>query len=92
MIPCKNCLILGLCKNKNKIECRLLSEWMDAGDTRTRRKKYDKTLFFLFNSNKEEGRLVSSRFITSCTGRSILYFLKPDECAYKEEVRKYDTL
>ena len=29
MIPCKECLILAICRTKNRIKCSLLYKWID---------------------------------------------------------------
>ena len=31
MIPCKECLILAICRNKDRIECSLLYKWLNHG-------------------------------------------------------------
>lgn len=41
MIPCKDCLVLAVCKNKEEISCPILFNWMNtAGYTFTDTLKY----------------------------------------------------
>ena len=44
-VPCKDCLILGICKHKKNIECYLVYEWIHT--CRTRREASDELYAYL---------------------------------------------